>query len=225
MKITILGSCRQHSLSSKYSVTTIQEELSYPHYSKEILEVIKYCKYNHIRPDETVHIFRTPIWNKTPVSCFEKYNNEFTSTDIFVLEIASKIRYRYNDYFVHHIATEAQYNVSIRNDILVETQTKEEIEDDILQIKKELNKPFIIVSHLVTRDVGERYNLACWLEEISLKHNIPFINPVKELNKRNVDIGDLFVCEEVLAHYNEKGHSEILKIYSEFIDNILVGGG
>ena len=224
MKITILGSCRQHSLNNKYDITTIQEELSYPHYSKEIVEVIKYCKYNHIRPDETVNIFRTPILNKIP-SDFAKYNNEFVSTDIFVLELASKIRYRYNDYFVHHIVTEEQYNVSIRNEVIVETQTREEIEDDILEIKNELNRPFIIVSHLVTRDTGERYNLACWLEEICLKHNIPFINPVKELNKRDVDIADLFVKEDILAHYNEKGHSEILKIYSEFIDKLFVDRG
>ena len=48
MKITILGSCIQHSLKNKYNITDIQEKLSYPHYTKEILEVIKYCKYNHI---------------------------------------------------------------------------------------------------------------------------------------------------------------------------------
>ena len=220
MKITILGSCRQHSLNNRYDVTAIQEELSYPHYSKEILEVIKYCKYNHICPDETVNVFRTPMLNKIPVD-FAKYNTAFISTDLFILELASKIRYRYNDYFVHHIVTEEQYNVAIRGDVVVEMQTKEEIEDDILQIKKELNRPFIIVSHLVTRDKGERYNLACWLEEICLKHTIPFINPVKELTKRNVDVEGLFVKEDVLAHYNETGHSEILKIYSEFIDNIL----
>ena len=41
MRITVLGSCRQHSLQNKYSLTSIQEELSYPHYTKEILEVIK----------------------------------------------------------------------------------------------------------------------------------------------------------------------------------------
>ena len=219
MKITILGSCRQHSLRNKYDITNIQEELSYPHYTKEILEVIKYCKYNHIKNNETLNVFRTPILN-LKIPNFTKLNNEFNLTNLFILEIASKIKYKYNNYYVHHIATEDKYNLSIKNEICIEMQTKEEIEEDILKIKNELNKPFIIVSHLVTRDSGERYNLAYWLEEICLKHNILFINPVKELNKKNIDMHDIFIDENVLAHYSKLGHSEILKIYSEFIKKI-----
>lgn len=219
MKITILGSCRQHSLRNKYTITNIQEELSYPHYTKEILEVIKYCKNNHIKPEETLNVFRTPILNKN-IPNFVKLNNEFESTNLFILEIASKTKYNYNNYYVHHIATENQYNVPIKNDIKIEIQTKEEIEEDILKIKNELNKPLIIVSHLVTIDKGERYNLTFWLEEICLKYNIPFINPIKELIKKNINIDEIFLKEDILAHYNEIGHQEILKIYSEFIGKI-----
>lgn len=219
MKITILGSCRQHSLKKMYNVSTIQEELSYPHYTKEILEVIKYCKYNHIESNETINVFRTPILTKK-IPNHNKLQNEFNSTNIFVLEIASKIKYKYSDFYLHHIATENKYNVPIRNDIIIEYQNKDEIENDILEIKNELNKPFIIVSHLVTKNSGERYNLACWLEEICEKHNIPFINPVKELIKKNINLDEIFIKEEVLAHYNEKGHNEILPIYSEFINKI-----
>ena len=219
MKITILGSCRQHSLKNKYNITDIQENLSYPHYTKEILEVIKYCKYNHIEKTETINIFRTPILTKTPAN-FEKLNDDFKSTNIFILEIASKIKYNYNNIYVHHITTEQQYNVSIKDEIKIETQSKEEVEEDILKIKNELNKPLIIVSHLVTKNNGERYNLSCWLEEICLKYDIPFINPIKELMKKNINLNNIFLKEELLAHYNEKGHAEILKIYSEFIENI-----
>jgi hypothetical protein len=221
MNITILGSCRQHSLRNKYNVTNIQENLSYPHYTKEILEVINYCKNNHIEKQATINIFRTPILTKIPAT-FQEVNNEFNSTDIFILEIASKIKYNYNNMYIHHIATEEKYNVPIINEIKIEIQLKEEIEEDILKIKNELNKPFIIVSHLVTKNSGERYNLSCWLEEICLKYNIPFINPVKELIKEGVDIEDIFVKEDVLAHYNEKGHNEIIKIYSKYIKNIQV---
>ena len=46
-----------------------------------------------------------------------------------------------------------------------------EIENDIISIKNELDKPFIIVSHLVTRNHGDRYLLSIWLEEICLKYN------------------------------------------------------
>ena len=221
MNITILGSCRQHTLRNKYNITNIQEQLSYPHYTKEILEVIKYCKYNHIKKQETINLFRTPILTKKPAN-FEEINNDFNSTNIFILEIASKIKYNYNNTYVHHIVTEEKYNVPIINEIKIETQLKEEIEEDILKIKDELNKPFIIVSHLVTKNSGERYNLSCWLEEICLKYNIPFINPVKELIKKSVNIEDIFIKEDVLAHYNENGHNEILKIYSEYIENIQI---
>jgi hypothetical protein len=219
MNITILGSCRQHTLRNKYNITNIQEQLSYPHYTKEILEVIKYCKCNHIENQETINVFRSPILTKVPAN-FQELNNEFNSTNIFILEIASKIKYNYNNMYVHHIATEETYNVPIINEIKIETQLKEEIEEDILKIKNELNKPFIIVSHLVTKNSGERYNLSCWLEEICLKYNIPFINPIKELIKKGVNLEDIFLKENVLAHYNEKGHNEILKIYSEYIDKL-----
>ena len=62
MKITIFGSCRQHSLYSipGIEVTGIQENISYPHYTKEILEVIKFCKEGHVLPEETLNTFRTP---------------------------------------------------------------------------------------------------------------------------------------------------------------------
>ena len=47
MKITIFGSCRQDSLYSneKYEITKIQNDISFPHYTKEILELILLSKY------------------------------------------------------------------------------------------------------------------------------------------------------------------------------------
>lgn len=48
MKITVLGSCRQYSLREDYSVTNIQEDISYPHYTKEILQVINFCKFGNL---------------------------------------------------------------------------------------------------------------------------------------------------------------------------------
>ena len=108
MKITILGSCRQHSLNKKYDVTSIQESLSYPHYTKEILEVIKYCKYQHISKNDTLKVFRTPILNKQHVN-YESIKNEFNTTDLLVIEIASKIKYMYNNIYVHHMEIDIYY--------------------------------------------------------------------------------------------------------------------
>lgn len=219
MKITIFGSCRQHSLHQKYSVTDIQEILSYTHNTKEILEVIKYCKNNHIHPYNTIKVFRTPILTKKSPN-FNIINSQFKMTDLFILEIASKKKYRFKNVYVHHIALEDEYNVDIKDKIIMEIQSKDEIENDILDIMKELNKPIIIISHLITKNIGERYELSNWLEEICFKYKIPFINPIKELKNNDKDIEFMFADEPVLAHYNEYGHQEILKIYQNVIDKL-----
>jgi hypothetical protein len=79
----------------------------------------------------------------------------------------------------------------------------------------------LIISHLVTYEKGERYNLALWLEEICIKYNISFINPIKELKTKNLNIDNLFVKENVLSHYTAEGHKEILKIYNDYITNLM----
>ena len=88
----------------------------------------------------------------------------------------------YNNLYLHHIAYDQPHravSANVKNNITVLDQDKLEIESDILEIKKELNKPFIIISHMVTYNTGARYDLSLWLEEICKKHNISFINPIK----------------------------------------------
>lgn len=224
MKITVLGSCRQYSLRNIYNVTSIQEDISYPHYTKEILEVINFCKFGNLSPEETLYTFRTPILNNFPIYFNEKIKNEFETSDIFILEIASKKKYKYNNRYVHHIATENLYNQlindNIKNNIEIIDQNKDEIEEDIIKIKELLNKPLIIISHLVTKNIGERYNLKSWLEEICNKHSIIFIDPIKELESNGYNIETLFKKEDILTHYNDDGHLKILEIYKGYINNI-----
>jgi hypothetical protein len=50
MNITIFGSCRQDSLYNKYNVNRIKNDISYTHSTKEILEVIKFCKHGNMTP-------------------------------------------------------------------------------------------------------------------------------------------------------------------------------
>lgn len=221
MKLTILGSCRQDSLRKNYNCSAIQSYISYPHYTKEALEVIKFCIFGNVTPEETIHIFRTPILTKMPLYPSMFWKNELESSDVFIIEIASKIAYEYNGHYMHHIATEEQYGIPIRDNILQRVQTKDEIETDILEIRDLLrNKPIIIVSHLVTYKRGERYMLAEWLEDICVRHKICFLNPVKEFQKRNIPIDDLFEKESILAHYSHKGHAIINTIYTEYIANL-----
>lgn len=222
MKITVLGSCRQYSLREYYSVTNIQEDISYPHYTKEILQIINFCKFGNLTEEETLYTFRTAILNNKPITFTEELKNEFNSSDLYVIEIASKFKYQYNDKYLHHISVEDKYNVSIKNEIVVSVQTKEEIEQDIIQIKELLNKPIIIVSHLVTRDYGERYILKMWLEEICLKYNILFIDPVKEIKNKNenINLDEIFVQENTLAHYTDYGNQIVKEIYKENINKL-----
>lgn len=226
MKITVLGSCRQYSLRNIYDVTSIQEDISYPHYTKEILEVINFCKFGNLSPEQTLYTFRTSILNNLPIYFNEKIKNEFENSDIFILEIASKKKYKYNNIYVHHIVTENRYNQlikdEIKNNIQIIDQNKNEIEEDIIKIKELLNKPLIIISHLVTKNEGERYNLKCWLEEICNKHNIIFIDPIKELESNGYNIETLFEKENILAHYNDFGHTKIIEIYKKYIDKIII---
>jgi len=219
MYLTILGSCRQHSLNNIYNCTGIQEKLTYPHYTKEIIQTIKYLKYKNLDDSEVLLTFRTPILEKK-ISDYNELKKDFDKTDIFLLEIASKIYYKYNNIYVHHIAIEDQYNISIKDEIIIGKLTKEEIEEDILNIQKELNKPLIIISHIVTKNVGERYELKCWLEDICKKHSICFIDPVKNLLIKYNNIDNLFLEEKSLNHYNDLGHKYIQSIYKDFIENI-----
>lgn len=226
MKITVLGSCRQYSLRNIYNTSTIQEDISYPHYTKEILEVINFCKFGNLKPEETLYTLRTAILNNKPIYFNDNLKENFESSDIFILEIASKKKYKYNNTYVHHIVTEVAHNKfikdEIKNNIEIIEQDKNEVDEDIINIKNLLNKPLIIISHLVTKNIGERYNLKCWLEEICTKHNIIFIDPIRELQKRGHNIAELFNKENVMAHYNDFGHLKILEIYKEYIDKILL---
>ena len=222
INVTVLGSCRQHSISKLHNVSSIQENLSYPHYTKEILEVIKFakgCKSPNLTPEETLYTFRTPILNKNIVTN-TIFKQEFENSDVFIIEIASKKYYKYNNIYIHHIAEDPYYNLPIIDKLEKGIQSDEEIEEDILEIKRLITKPINIVSHLVTRNSGERYNLSILLENICTKHKILFLNPVKELKKIGANLDELFVKENILSHYTERGHQIISTIYKDFINKV-----
>jgi len=224
MKITILGSCRQNSLYNVqgYTFTCAHTGISYPHYSKDILEVIRFCKYGHLTKEQTLFTFMLAIQNKKPIVFNEELKRDFESSDVFFVEIASKIAYQYGDIYVHHIATQPTYEVSIRDKITQRKQDKNEIEEDLISIKRELNGKLIVVCHIVTYERGERFILSQWLEELCVKHSILFINPVRELKLRGCDIDKaLEKGEPVIHHYTEYGHKMIKNIYIEFVDIFL----
>ena len=216
MNITIFGTCRLDSLSNYNN--RIKNEISYTYYTKEILEVIKFIKYNHISCEETITTFRTPIMNKTPIYA-NNFQGMIETTDVFVIEICCKKTYKYNNLFVHSGLCDYS-NDWISQQIIINEQSNEEIENDILEIIHELNtRKIIIVGHIVTDDKSERYKLSQLLENICFKYNLLFINPVAEIVKKGYNINQLVDHhEKTILHYNENGHMVMNEIYNEYIN-------
>lgn len=214
MKITLLGSCRQDSLYEDYTLTDVHFDLSYPHYTKEILEIINFYKYNNIKSEDTVYIFRTPILYNQPYILTEEKQLNFENSDIFILEIASRYCYKFKDRYVHHILHDHKH----LDGIIITKQSDDEIENDIIEIKKLLNKKIIIIGHIVTYNHGSRFELSQLLENICEKHKILYINPIKEIKLLGYNIDELVVKEDIIAHYNNKGHKIIKNIYNKYIN-------
>jgi hypothetical protein len=202
-----------------YSVTSIRNDLTYPHYSKEIIQAIEFCKgISNIPLDMTQHAFRSGILGKHQIG-YSRFYNEFNSTELFVIEIASRISYTYKGLYVHHILTEPQYGFNDMHNIVQRDLSDDEIEEDVLKMRDLLYpKKMMIVGHIYTRTTGKRYELVKLLERICVKHNIPFFDPVLQLNGK--DSEKLYVKEGLLAHYTPYGHSEIGQKYTDFINRI-----
>lgn len=218
--ITILGSCRQDSLYKKYNITNIKNNLSYPHYTKEVLQVIKYCVFNNLTPEQTM-IFRTPILNNLPIKN-NPFLNKIEESNVIIIEISSKKYYKYKELYAHHILyDDNKYNKN-KNEIETGTLTDKEIVDDLHEIVKLLRgKRIIFVGHLVTKKEGERYNLLVLIKDFCLKNNILFIDPIKELLENELHIDEIIEDPNThFAHYTQKGHNAILKIYENFIENM-----
>lgn len=214
LKVTLFGSCRLEALSNYNN--RIKNEISYTYDTKEILEVIKFLKYDHILPEQTITTFRTPMLNNIPIYS-KNFEGVLDNTDIFVIEISGRKSYKYNTFFIHSFLYTSKKDLI--NQIEINKLCDKEIENDILEIINELNtKKIIIVSHIVTEQIGERHELSNLLENICIKYNLLFINPVKEILKKGYDINNLVLNEEKICHYNQNGHIIMKEIYEEYIN-------
>ena len=217
MKITLFGSCRQWSIANYFDVTSIQSDLTYPHYTKEIIQAIEYCKKDGISLESTQYCFRTGILNKRPIDNSEHIYNEFNETDVFIIEIASRITYKYGEQYVHHILTQNEYGFCDISSIVISELSDEEIEKDICRIKELLfPKKILIVSHVYTYEYGKRYELIKLLEKLCLKYELPFFSPSDYLRLED----NVYVDEKVLSHYTEKGISMVAPLYKNKISDL-----
>ena len=215
MKITILGSCRQFPIKQYYDVTSIQERLTYPHYTKEIIQAIQYCKKEPTFDNSlSRYCFRTGILSKQDISYQDELQKEFEDTDLFVIEIASRICYQWNDVYVHHILSEPEFGFHDIPSIKIFDLTDDDIETDILTIQQLLfPKRVLIIPHVYTHRYGRRYDLVSLIERTTSKYNIPFMNP----SERLIDSSDIFDNENAF-HYTENGSMLVGQEYKKSID-------
>lgn len=217
--VSILGSCRQESIKRYYNVTNFHEETSWPHYTKEMLQIIRYAKNGDIKQEDANYIFRKCILKYGPLN-HSAIKQMFDSTDLFVLEIASRLSYEYNGYYLHHIASENAYgNPDIIPKVIIRSMSDSEIVDDIRQLKDELSpKKIAVVTHFHTYD-GKRKQLADLIRSTCNDLQIPVFDPSYLAKNHSTD--QLFCKEAVLSHYTPYGHDVIAPEYKSFIDKII----
>ena len=218
MKVTTFGSCRLDPLHTLFDVTPIQSNLTYPHYTKEIIQAIEFCKgISSLHASNTSICFRSGILNKSELNP-SQFINDFNTTQLFVLEIASRISYEYDNTYVHHILTEEQYGFCDRENIKERILSDIEIENDLIRIRELLYpKPFIVVSHIYTYNRGSRYNLVCLLKDLTSKLGIPFMDPANAL----IGFDNIYLKEDLISHYTDYGKELIAKEYKKKIIEVL----
>jgi hypothetical protein len=216
--VTLFGSCRQDSIHDDYTVTNIRNGITYPHYTEEILQAIRAIKGKLIlTADECRWLFRTGMLERRAINP-TNHRHEFDATDVFVLEIASRKTYKWNNNYAHHIITEEKYGFPYIDDIIEGESSDEEIERGLLEIKAELDpKPMIVVSHMYSYTHGKRYELTRLLQRLCLKHRIAFLDPMIHFQNR-ADKEDFFENDSNCTHYTKCGHQLIRHIYKQCID-------
>lgn len=217
MKITIFGCCRQDSLYSLYDVSSIRDDLTYPHYSSEALQAMRFCAGEILEKNINIdYIFRSQIISKRKIN-YEKISREFKKTELFAVEIASRKCYKFKNFFLHHIYEEPSYGCEFFDEVEVSDLSDQEIENDILSMKALVEpKKIFLITHFYTRLIGKRYELACTLKKIGMAHGIPVFDPVEAVGGVE-KIFPYLVDEPVYTHYNAAGHNAIGKLYKEFI--------
>lgn len=160
--VTIFGSCRQDSIYKNFKVSKIRNGLTYPHYSKEVIQAIRYCS------DENFSVPAVAFRNnqiENHLLSRRKLAKEFKKSNVFVIEIASMLEYTYENFYLHHeIVDNPSRNTSPRKineeSIKVNEQSIPDLINDLETITQLLSgKKIIFVTHISTREGGKRADL------------------------------------------------------------------
>ena len=231
MSITLFGTCRLNNIHNHNGLNNL---INYTHSTKEVIQFINFLKGELSIPNPYNKLcFRTAICDNKIIDYNDVYNKLFLDTDIFIIEICSNKKYIHNGYYMHHLPFDKlwhkfdNYNHTyfidnvpedVLNNFIIEKQSDDEIENDILEIQKMLHpKKIIIVSHYNSKHNGEyinsRNHLINLLDNICKKYDIPFINPTIVLSNYTQEQ----VITSDLGHYTNIG----INAFSNYINNFL----
>lgn len=225
MCVTLFGSCRINGILNNNNLNNL---LNYTHSTKEVIQLIKFLKGELVIPEPYNKLcFRTAISKNEFIYYKDTYNKLFVDTHIFIIEICSSKKYTHNNFYLHHLCVDKRFSGrnkntprEIFNNFIIEKQSDEEIENDILEIQKMLYPTkIIIVSHYNVKKDGQyinsRNHLINLLDNICKKYNITFINPTIVLSSYSQQQ----VIASDLGHYTEIGRKQFSKYMNNFLNS------
>lgn len=214
MLISIFGSCRQDSIAKHFKVSRVRDGLTYPHYTKEIIQAIKFIKSKGVISPKNYSVFRN-IQMGNKIDPIEKLWKQFNKTDLFVVEISSKISYEFDGDYYHHVIIDNTERLETPNDnlnIVKRIQSDDEIREDIQLIKNLLApKPVIFVTHFCSFETGDRVNLRNLIVREASKIKARVFDPSDLL--KNYPITKLTIKEDVINHFSEFAHEVLAGRY------------
>lgn len=225
MSITLFGSCRLNKIHNHNNLNNL---VSYTHSTKEVIQLIHFLKGEINIPNPyNKFCFRTGILDNKFID-YMPYNQLFNDTDIFIIELCSNKKYIFNGFYLHHLSVDKRDSYTnntsheILHNFILEKQSDEEIENDILEIQKLLYpKKIIIVSHynskLNDEYIHARNHLINLLDCICKKHDIPFVNPTIVLSNYTQEQ----VMTNDLGHYTNFGINEFSNYMNNFLQSVL----
>ena len=218
-KITIFGSCRQDSIYNSFSVTRIRDELTYPHYTSEALQAVKFVSGKINKQNLNLNIaFRTSLLDGK-IGSDQKLRNDFRNSDLFIVEIASRKSYKVEDTFAHHIIEDPELSHLQNSELIIDFESDDMIEQNILEMQSIFEpRPMTLVTHFYTKKSRMRYEFVTLLKQIGEKHKIPVFDPVEQFGGCDMILESL-EPEKVLTHYNRMGHQFVGTKYKEFIES------
>lgn len=213
--VMILGCCRQDSIYWTYKVTNLRNGLGYTHYPLEAIEVLRVLTgIDDLYPEAR---FRNALIG-LPIADVSALREEFEKSNIVIVEVASRLRYRdIQGRAYHHVAYDSPPSFLALPDIFVSESTDRELESELQEIRRMVApRPMIVVSHLVTRSQGRRAELRDVTSGICHRMNVPFVDLLEGISPDHV--GDLVQDEPVIAHLTPKGHQMASRRYQTAID-------